>query len=93
MMPVPEQEALFKSIREKHPRWTASFRSGYVHGASDAEWRKLPHPTWIGGRDKYALGYLVGFAVCRGPDSTTATWFDPDILSPLVEEALGHKAP
>jgi len=66
----PEQEQMCLWLREKHPRWTLRFCSGWVHGAQDETFRRIPCPGYVSGmmKDDYDRGYVLGFMVHRGPD-------------------------
>ena len=78
-MTVAEQEALFKSLKEAHPKWTNKFCSGYVAGVVDEARHEQPENTFVKDADlldPYALGYITGFAVHRGSDAELEPWFE-----------------
>jgi hypothetical protein len=80
-MTPADQDKLFKELRVLHRDWMNRFTSGYVHGVSDEGDFKAPRPDFIqqaspeSRLDEYALGYLTGFAVHRGPDVEREPWF------------------
>jgi hypothetical protein len=83
-----EQEQLFKKLQVLHPQWPNRFISGYVAGAQDED--RHAQPSAIQRQkavelDHYALGYLVGFAMYRGPDAEAEPWFH--LIGLIVEDA------
>lgn len=86
-MDAKEREILFHNLREVHPRWPVRFVSGYIHGLEDEDRHKRPARAFLEGAqalDHYALGYLVSFAVHRGPDSELEPWFS--LIGLIVKE-------
>jgi hypothetical protein len=77
-MSPAEQEKLFAVLKAAHPDFPDRFISGYVHGAADEAERKHPKGEFKSSAkvlDLYAVGYLTGFAVHRGPDAQLEPWF------------------
>jgi len=87
-MTAREEEQLYLDLKSVHPTWTPPFISGYVHGSRDEPGRKGPKPIYVReARTKkpYALGYLLGFAVNRGPDAQAEAWFG--MIGDLIDHA------
>ena len=75
-MTPQESEKLFAVLQAAHPRWSAQFCSGFVHGARDEAEHKKPPKLYVDRPDQYARGYLTGFALYRGSDAECQSWFD-----------------
>jgi len=91
MMSPAEQEKLFGVLRIAHQKWSPRFCSGYVHGAQDEQFRTKPKRDQLlmaEALDDYGLGYLMGFAMRRGPDAEIEPWFG--LIGLLVEDARGE---
>jgi hypothetical protein len=77
-MTAKEQLVYFHELRERYPRWSGHFISGYVHGALDEGRRTDPESSYVARTrqaDPYADGYLLGFAMHRGTDAEKESWF------------------
>jgi hypothetical protein len=77
-MTPQEQNQLYLDLKAAHPGWSNRFLSGYVHGANDEPDKKRPSVSLTAQAhdlDHYALGYLTGFSVHRGPDAEMEPWF------------------
>jgi hypothetical protein len=89
-----EQKALYRKMQLANPQWPTRFLSGYVAGAQHETQYQQPvrfMQEQAHDLDHYALGYLVGFAMYRGPDAETEPWFH--LVGLIVEEARGpHQA-
>ena len=82
-----EQETFFAELRIEHPAWTIQFCSGYVAGVLDESMRPNPKSALVKDAahlDHYALGYLLAFAIHRGPDCESEPWYN--VVGLLVEE-------
>lgn len=82
-----EREKMFRDLQAIHPQWPPRFISGYIHGVEDEDRHKHPAKTFQDSAhdlDHYALGYLVGFAMHRGPDAECEPWFH--LIGLIVEE-------
>ncbi len=71
-MTPSDQEALYKKVVLRFPRWSARRCSGYVHGVADEARYTRPSQSQIRLFAKcrdYANGYVRGFITARGPDA------------------------
>ena len=78
MLSPQDQEAFFANLKAAHPGWSPRFISGYIHGMQDEGKYKQPRHTYVreaGDLAHYALGYLLGFAMHRGIDCETESWY------------------
>ena len=79
MKPV-ERLKLFERLKALHPDWALSFLSGWVQGVSEEPRRRVPNPVLRRSADgmrpdKYAIGYMCGYADTRGPSTITGNWY------------------
>ena len=75
---------LFTRLQAKHPDWARSFLNGWVQGVSEELRRRLPSAMLresAEGKspDKYAIGYMCGYANARGPSVVTGDWYGKSV--------------